>query len=1160
MLAATRILRCILFVAITTSFPFTSMGKQKDRDTEEISIEGRVTDGNGLAIFNADVILAAQKTSSYSDSIFPNGMILAQTRTDANGQYRISIRKSDPRLVGNQCSVFVRSQGFSHKLEAFAPCRLLVDYPMDFHLSAASLLQLQILDENNKPLEGIRVAPAFIGEKQIPFNVADLFSEVSDRNGIVTLNSARPSTITSVYATPFVSINPCHQCIEVKHNQSIATATLMPILRARGKVIFDTNESTSLPTEPIRIGFVSKGAIDQINRSKAFSWCDSEVDVNGNFDMAFWTGGRIELHGSLPFDFPFVLDREQTRDTILSPSGEIVLKFLSAKLVRGRLVDADSDQGFDGGFLDYFDCFSRPAISQADGSFQFWSGVYRADLYPMETFGEAIAAGDGFYKSPESLPVNGVIDMKPLKMRSMTTALGCVINEQGQPVPGVSIKCQSKLGRFDSTTTLLSDRNGNFRFFGLPEGIWVSISAHSGTLGTKKPVRIKLTNDSKIELVISEIPYAHFAGRIVDNRNNPVADAAVSIKTAITSSPETISGLDRHVVADEGVSEEIITDVNGYFLSLPITSVSDERTARVDAPGYIAYRSGWHRPILSPSKDGQPRMDLGTIQLKPQPEQRMVTIRVVDRETSMPILGAAIATLGSRCGHSRRTLTDASQAELIWVDTPKIMAVRAEGYIPSTEAFASMIDSNYNVQLTRDPKNLPPRVPTSDSVDQQVVAAEELLALVPEPSAKDTYFKKLNYYPLLGFARPEKLIDKFEADKQAGLLEVEKQAYMQLMSQLQLKDPKRLLQSMEGTGKAFFLMQLAEQSQNETERSDYLAEAAVEMRQVRGDENTVLSSRLACVMLKLGMKDMAERLLRTIWDNHKELRDIVKSDERLEGRHNKQGISRYFAPELSIVDPFAAMKLIELTAYANEIERLQAEAICFVASQGIAGWDSQVERLKTMPTAGTGVSQFIEKIGFRDYERAMAVARAMPPSTGRTKLLMHIAEKCNATHEQRLALFQETLQALRHPTQANTYESLGILAGRFAKQVGQWDKAMAEEFLFEAIWQSAAENSWLPYSHPCDIATELARFDANLATTLVSPCFEDWSWLFGDLDHSPAYNHAPPILAMASIDSIKAVAKVKELFSGELADQPSRKLSVVNGIVSRWRVHSNGRY
>jgi len=306
-------------------------------------------------------------------------------------------------------------------------------------------------------------------------------------------------------------------------------------------------------------------------------------------------------------------------------------------------------------------------------------------------------------------------------------------------------------------------------------------------------------------------------------------------------------------------------------------------------------------------------------------------------------------------------------------------------------------------------------------------------------------------------------------------------------------------------------------------------------------------------MLKLDAVDMAERLLRTTWDNHKELQDIVKVGVRREGRRDKQGVSRFFAPAFAIVDPFASMKLIEFTAYANEIERLQAEAICFMASQGIVGWDTEVERLNSMPTAELGVSQFCERTGFRDYDRAISVARAMQPSTGRTKLLMHIAEKCKVTLEQRIALYEETLKALRQPNQNITHESLGKLAGRFAAQVAKWDRALAEEFLFEAIWQNGANNSWLPYSLTCDIATELAHSDANLATTLVTPCFDDWSWLFGDMDNSTAYQRAAPILAMASLDSSKTVAKVKELFSGELADQPSRKLSVVNGIVRRWR-------
>ncbi len=1151
MIQISRTLSCLFILAIACN---DLLARQADSDSPEIIIAGRITEVDEQAITNADVILVAHRASFYNDSIFPNGLILAKETANVNGEYKLSFRRSDPRLIGNAFSLYVRSPGFAHKIESIPAARLLVDYPMDVQLTRVVPFQLQILSETGKPLQRVRVAPAFIGEKQIPFNVADQFAEVTDRNGIITLHSARPSSLGSVYATVPGPIDSCNQCVEVKHDHLKATATLLPIRRVRGKLAFETSEtSPSFPKDPIRIGFVSKSEPNSSRNSTTFSWCDAIVDTGGNFEMSYWTNGQIDFQGSLPLDFPFVLDRGTTRDTMMTPSNEILLKLLPATLIRGKLVDAETSQGFEGGFIDYFDRFSRPAISQEDGSFQVWGQANQVNFHASTTFGDMVVLGDGFYEGPESLPKNGVITMKPTKLRAMTTTKGRAVDEQGNPVPGLSIKCQYKLGRFEKTAPLLTDRNGNFQFFGFADGTRVTITAQSVSRGTRKPLSVKLEEDSIVNLVISDLSSAQFAGRVVDRLKHPIANATVSIKTAITLEPETFGGVDRSVATESSDANEIVTDANGYFLSAPTTFLSDERSVRVNAPGYVAYHSGWHLPKTTESKEGLPRLELGTISMNDLPKQSTVTIRIVDRETSMPINGASIASLGSRCGQSRVLLTDSSQVEMTWVDTPKILAVRVEGYIPSIESIGSLSEQSHTVKLTKDPKFIPQRIPTSDSDKERLIAAEELLTLVPEPTDKDTFFKKLNYYPLFGFARPEKMIDKFEAAKLAGTTDMILQGYTQELLQLKGADPKRLLQLFEGVGRAALLIQLAERCKVESERDDYFAEAAIELRQTQGDQNVFLSNQLACAMLKLGAIDMAERLLRTTWDNHKELQDIVKNGTRREGRHDKQGVSRYFAPAFAIVDPFASMKLIEFTVYSNEIERLQAEAICFMASQGTAGWDTEIDRLKSMPTAELGVSKFCESTGFRDYDRAIAVVRCMQASTDRTKLLMHIAEKCDVTSEQRLALYQETLIALRQQNQNITGGSLGQLAARFATQVAKWDRVLAEEFLFEAIWQNGANNSWLPYSLTCDIATEIAQCDANLAKTLVKPCFDDWSWLFGDMDNSPAYQQAAPILAMASLDSSKTVAKVKELFSGELADQPSRKLSVVNGIVRRWR-------
>lgn len=536
------------------------------------------------------------------------------------------------------------------------------------------------------------------------------------------------------------------------------------------------------PNGLIRIGFVAKSTPGQSRKSNAFSWCDAQVDAGGKFEIAYWTGGQLDFQGSLPLDFPYVLDRAQTRDTILAESNEISLKLLPAMLLRGKLVDADSGQGLEGVFVDYYDRFSRLAVSQADGSFQLWCESNKVGLYPRETYGETIVVGDGSVIRPESLPENGVLTLAPTKMRSMTTAQGRVVDEQGHPVAGMSIECVSKVGRFDSTTTLLSDRDGNFQFFGLPDGIRVSISANTGTRGSKKPLRTELTNDARVELTISELPSAQFVGSVVDHRNTPIAGASVSIKTAITLTPETFGGADRQA-AGPNDADDTVTDASGQFQSPPTTSLTEERSIRVTAPGYVEYRSGWHRPNVTDTNVGQPRIELGTIGLTAQPKQETVSIHIVDRETGTPIVGAKIVTLGALCGQTRQSLTATSKTEWIWVDTPKILAVRSEGYIPFIEAVGSMLESNFTVRLTKDPKHIPPRIPSPHSDDHLVLAADELLALVPEPAETDTYFKKLNYYPLLGMARPEKLVEKFEAVKLAGASEMEIQVYMRELLQ-----------------------------------------------------------------------------------------------------------------------------------------------------------------------------------------------------------------------------------------------------------------------------------------------------------------------------------------------------------------------------------------
>ena len=93
-------LRCCLLCACVVFAPTSLFARQNEADSQEISLVGRVTDQDGLAISSADVILVAHRASFYNDSIFPNGLILSKETTSADGQYKIPIRRSDPRLIG----------------------------------------------------------------------------------------------------------------------------------------------------------------------------------------------------------------------------------------------------------------------------------------------------------------------------------------------------------------------------------------------------------------------------------------------------------------------------------------------------------------------------------------------------------------------------------------------------------------------------------------------------------------------------------------------------------------------------------------------------------------------------------------------------------------------------------------------------------------------------------------------------------------------------------------------------------------------------------------------------------------------------------------------------------------------------------------------------
>jgi hypothetical protein len=130
------------------------------------------------------------------------------------------------------------------------------------------------------------------------------------------------------------------------------------------------------------------------------------------------------------------------------------------------------------------------------------------------------------------------------------------------------------------------------------------------------------------------------------------------------------------------------------------------------------------------------------------------------------------------------------------------------------------------------------------------------------------------------------------------------------------------------------------------------------------------------------------------------------------------------------------------------------------------------------------------------------------------------------------------LYARAHPSQ---------VAADAAVLIREHDRELAEQLMFESLWYCEKENRITAFHLTCELATRLSHLDNRLAKVLVTPCFEDWSWLF-QFDDSIHYELAPPLLALCAIDTQEAVSRMRGLFSGPLESRPSRKYGIVGGL------------
>jgi len=1121
---------------------------------ETLRLTGQVTDMNGTPIVGAEVRLIAPKMQ-FALPHMTYGSVAVQT--NAGGEFALQVRADDRRFMqGYHCKAMlvVRASTFELQASAFHLSRCLVDAPVLVQLRPATSLAIQVFDLSGQPLSDVAVRPAKIGEHQLPFEEVADTQATADAAGIAHFDELPSVNLEQVYLE---GKQVGHQCVTLTKTDAGLTAVALSTQSRRGRLTAKANALYAMPD----LSTVSFQLLSSIDESRsAYTWSDSPVDPQGEFFAEHICDGTVTVHSHLPEQMSYAFDPSVTYSGLKLTEDRYQLELLPANRVHGRVIDADSGEGLPRITISHTESRGDSSVSDQEGNFAFWAGAGRISYYPSHSLG-LYSLDAGFYLYPQELPEDGQLQLEPVQLKRMTSAVGRVVNSAGQPLAGVEIQCRMKTERFTDAVALWSDRNGNFRFFSVTNGKTVSLSAQAIftdsqsaqplAIGTRRPLSLQVTDESRPELILEPLPTAYFSGTVVDRKGQAVAGAVVTVRQAKVFQEEAYGGSDR---APEPLFRDdiVTTDHQGRFQTPHTTNFEQDVSVSIKSAGYEIFNSGWSKHKPSGAEGTQ--IELGQHTLLNEPAEIAIQVRVRDGQTGEPLSNSRVVFLGAKSGLVKRNLEAGAPTSLMVKQSPQVAAAEAEGYQPKfrcIDYFEQNAAGDYELifEMGHEPnqnRNVAPR-----DVERMRTAARELLAPIPEPLLAASYHQLLAYYSCATFTQPSQLIDRIKVMKLAGADLNILQGALPILVRLPQEEIRRLLPLVNNQVKVFLFTSLVDQATTAEQREEMLGEALIAVRQLGGDDQLMAYSNLSCTMLKHGMLDSALEVIGEAWDEHAEIREIIGKGQRLERSSRKQGIARYFAQPLALLHREEAFKLIELTAYANEIDRLKYETIAFLAGEGQAGWQAEIERLGDPRRSALGIKGYCDKVGFKNLERGRELLRYIPDSPFKGKFCLHLADKCKATGRQKAELAAEALPYLRmehepgddHPSQT---------AADACSKVAAWDASLAERFAFESLWLCEEDHTILPYNLVGELALRLADYDAALARQLIVPCFDNWSWLFGERDHSVIYSRNQPLRAAACIDPKWCQELTEALLAGELATQPSRKLSTLQAVIDCW--------
>ncbi|MCO8121999.1 hypothetical protein NHH03_09645 [Stieleria sp. TO1_6] len=1107
----------------------------------------RVVDESGQSISDAAVSLVGLVARADVGMWHQTPGTLA-VPAENSGDYQVAIDRSHEQFLHHdRVLLIVASPQRGMIAREVLQTRLRCGVPIEIELDKHPATKIQVVDDQGEPVVGVQLAPAVWGSTAIPKFEGMPGAAATDDQGTTTATWVGNAPLTMVYAWG-ESIGYQRLPITRSDEGELSVVTI-PTRETEGRWTAETEpaaDSDFFKTEitvvssPLELTF-TQGA------KQSYSWGTTRQRTDGTLEPIRIAWGQLVCNSQMPNSVSLTTKHQLSSVRAIDDVQPYVIEWIDGIRVRGQIVDEQTGDPLSGVAILQFSFSHGDAITGDDGTFQLWCAPgERISYFPSDYLGRHIKAG-GFYLYPQELPTDGKLQLEPQPLQRCSAAIGKVIDHQGDPVAAAEIDCEYKDERFTKTQTLFSDADGTFPFLGVLENAAVQLTARTGRAMTEQPESVQLSAEAEVELAIKPRHGVAIRGRVVTVDGRPINHVSVTVRTPQVFQQELYNGRDSTAADLFDADVSIVTDDDGIFVSPDVIDWQREVSVELQAAGYRTAATYWRD--ASVAGKGETDLDLGTITMYPQWKTVDQNIQVIDADSKQPLANAKIACRGAYVEHQRQHSDADGQARFSIPDSTAVFAIHQDGYHPAVLVRqAGEMLGPIELKASNAGPLSPPLIAT-ESESRQVDAAGlagRLLQRFSKPGPTDTVHRISSYYRALSIADFETALGELTVLAESPNLKSTVGMLLTQMDWLDAAQRKRVFPLLGDDASFYHSMTLADRSVESEERLELLGEALVLARQQTGDNALASMGRLASKLLELGETEMAKELLSDAYTDHPKLAEILSAGER----KKDAGVARVFLPVYAVVDPQRASELIRLTAYADEIDRLQTLAVRFATEYGDQSPQSLCKQLGLDQLSSRGMTGGHMQLKHRDAQRGLALAELCDDGLGKADFLFELAKTSDADLATKKKLARQALKIMQQPVDgAMILQPRHWLAERIG-DVAKWDVALAEEYLFASIWVENSSSRITPFFPTATLAILLAPVNQQLAKALVEPCFEDWSWLFADRDQSVMFAQALPLHAAAAIDPDWTVGLIDNLFDNHLHENESRKLLIVSGIVT----------